>query len=91
MSRADVPDIPRPPTEEYTICTAVAPDAVFTVRTYDTGPAYAPVRAQIRLARGEDPQVSEPPAVRVADRVKSRGPRCLQAPLAGGGSWKILA
>jgi hypothetical protein len=24
--------------QEYTICTAVAPDAVFTVRTYGTGP-----------------------------------------------------
>ena len=29
--------------EEYTICTAVAPDAVFTVRTYgDTAPPYDP-------------------------------------------------
>jgi hypothetical protein len=27
---------------EYTICTAVAPDAVFTVRTYGTGPLYSP-------------------------------------------------
>jgi hypothetical protein len=31
-----------PRCEEYTICTAVAPDAVFTVRTYGTWPAYDP-------------------------------------------------
>ncbi|HET7013271.1 MAG TPA: hypothetical protein VFI65_05145 [Streptosporangiaceae bacterium] len=35
MRRAQMPDIPRTPRcEEYTICTAVAPDAVLTVRTY---------------------------------------------------------
>ena len=28
--------------EEYTICTAVAPDAVLTVRTDGTGSAYGP-------------------------------------------------
>jgi hypothetical protein len=27
---------------KYTIYTAVAPDAVFTVRTYGTGPLYSP-------------------------------------------------
>jgi hypothetical protein len=31
-----------PRREECTICTAVAPDAVFTVRTYGTGPLYGP-------------------------------------------------
>lgn len=32
-----------PRRDEYTICTAVAPDAVFTVRTYgETGPLYGP-------------------------------------------------
>jgi hypothetical protein len=31
-----------PRREEYTICTAVAPDAVFTVRTYGTGQLYNP-------------------------------------------------
>ena len=31
-----------PRREEYTICTALAPDAVFTVRTYGTGPLYGP-------------------------------------------------
>jgi len=35
MSRA-------PRREEQTICTAVAPGAVLTVRTYGTGPAYGP-------------------------------------------------
>jgi hypothetical protein len=36
----DVGDEPR--WYEYTICTAVAPDAVFTVRTYATGTLYNP-------------------------------------------------
>jgi hypothetical protein len=31
--RAQMLDAPRPSTREYTICTAVAPDAVRTVRT----------------------------------------------------------
>jgi hypothetical protein len=31
-----------PRREEYTICTAVAPDAVFTVRTYGTRQLYGP-------------------------------------------------
>ena len=31
-----------PRCEECTICTAVAPDAVFTVRRYGTGPLYGP-------------------------------------------------
>jgi hypothetical protein len=31
-----------PRCEEYPICTAVAPDAVLTVRTYCTGPLYGP-------------------------------------------------
>jgi len=32
-----------PRRDEYTICTAVAPDAVLTVRRYgDTTPAYGP-------------------------------------------------
>jgi hypothetical protein len=29
--------------QEYTICTAIAPDAVFTIRTYSTGPPYDPI------------------------------------------------
>jgi hypothetical protein len=33
-------DVPR--REKYTICTAVAPEAVFTVRTYGTAPLYSP-------------------------------------------------
>jgi hypothetical protein len=31
-----------PRCEEYTICTAVAPDAVFTFRTYGTRQLYDP-------------------------------------------------
>jgi hypothetical protein len=31
-----------PRCDEYTICKAVAPDAVFTVRTYGTEPLYNP-------------------------------------------------
>jgi hypothetical protein len=42
VRRPEVLDIPRPRCEECTICTAVAPDAVFTVRTYGTGPLYGP-------------------------------------------------
>jgi hypothetical protein len=37
MRRTDVLDGPRPRYWECTICTARAPDAVFTVRTYATG------------------------------------------------------
>src|SRR6266511_369514 len=48
-----------PRREECTICTALAPDAVFTVRTYgDTGIPYGPgLSAQIRPARRANPQV----------------------------------
>jgi hypothetical protein len=43
VNRPDVLDVPRPRREEYTICTAVAPAAVFTVRTYgDKCPLYEP-------------------------------------------------
>jgi hypothetical protein len=43
VRRPDVLDIPRPRRDEYTTCTAVAPDPVFTVRTYgDTGQVYGP-------------------------------------------------
>lgn len=38
VSRADVLDVPRPRRDECTICTAVAPDAALTVRTYGTRP-----------------------------------------------------
>jgi hypothetical protein len=34
VRRLDVLDLPRPRREEYTICAARAPEAVFTVRTY---------------------------------------------------------
>jgi hypothetical protein len=47
VNRADVLDDPRPATrdprrEECTICTALAPDAVFTVRTYATRDSLEP-------------------------------------------------
>jgi ferredoxin len=35
-------NVPHPRCVECTICTAVAPDAVFTVRTYGTRPLYDP-------------------------------------------------
>jgi hypothetical protein len=34
MSRPDVLDVPRPAPEERTICTAIPPDAVLTVRAH---------------------------------------------------------
>jgi hypothetical protein len=42
VRRADVLDLPRPRRDGHTTCTAVAHDAVFTVRTYGTGPLYGP-------------------------------------------------
>jgi len=33
-----------PRCDDQTTCTAVAPDFVFTVRTYGTGPLYGPAR-----------------------------------------------
>jgi hypothetical protein len=56
----------------------------------DTGGLRSRISAQIRLIRGENLQVSEPPAFRVADRVKSRGRRCLQAPLVSRAVGKYL-
>ncbi len=47
--------------KECTICTAIAPDAVFTVLTYGTGPACGPaISAQIRSPKAKKPRVSEP-------------------------------
>ena len=45
-----------PRCEEYTIWTAVAPDAVFTVRTYGTGPLYGP--GLVRKSAHHQPQTS---------------------------------
>ncbi len=47
-----------PRCQEYTICTAVAPDAVFTVRTYGTRQLYGPFSVQIQLRRTGNPQVT---------------------------------
>lgn len=59
--------------EKYTTCTAIAPDAVFTVRTHgDTDPAPpARISAQIRSPRPAKPQLSELRALRAAERVTS--------------------
>jgi hypothetical protein len=43
------------------------------IRTYGTGPLYEPrISAHIRSAKHENPQVSEPLAVKAADRVTSQ-------------------
>ena len=62
---------------EYTICTAVAPDAVFTVRTYgDTRPPYGPhiprISVQILAARVAKPQVTALTSRNPHDREPSR-------------------
>ncbi len=44
-----------PRCEEYTIWTAVAPDAVFTVRTYGTGPLYGPGLVRKSAAASREP------------------------------------
>ena len=69
-----------PRREDHTICTAIAPDVVFTVRTYSTGPLYNPRlgSAQIRATDGKIPQVSEPFTLQAADRVTSQGDRHLR-------------
>ncbi len=41
--------------DEYTICTAVAPDAVFTVRTYGTRPLYGPGLVADLLTVSQEP------------------------------------
>ena len=49
-------DVPRPRWEEYTTCTAVAPDAVFTVRRYgDTGQLYDPIWCADSLTNSQEP------------------------------------
>ncbi len=62
-----------PRREEYTICTAVAPDAVFTVRTYGTGPLYDPgLVRKSSLPANQNPQVSEPHTAQTAEPVTSQ-------------------
>jgi hypothetical protein len=43
-----------PRCEEYTICTAVAPEAVFTVRTYGTRQLYGP--GLVRKSSSREPR-----------------------------------
>jgi hypothetical protein len=67
-------DLPRPRREEYTICTAVAPEDVFTVRTYgDTRTHYGqapPASAQIPRRSRPNVQVRklQPAKPRNADK-----------------------
>lgn len=50
-----------PQREEYTAGAAVAPEAVFTVRTFGTGPLYSPrLSARIGPAKSKNKQVSQP-------------------------------
>ena len=50
-----------PRRKEYTICTAVAPEAVFTVRAYGTAPLYSPgFSVQTWPYSQQNQQVSEP-------------------------------
>jgi hypothetical protein len=67
-----------PRREEYTICTAVAPEDVLTLRTYgDTrthyGPA-SPASAQIPRLTGTNPQVRKLQPAKLRDADKSRVP-----------------
>jgi hypothetical protein len=62
-----------PRCQEQTICAAVAPDAVFTVRTYGTGPPYGP--GLVRNSSHRKPRNRRSPnrrAFQAADRVTSR-------------------
>jgi hypothetical protein len=54
VSRPDVLDVPR--RDEYTICTAVTPDFVFTVLTCGTSPLYGP--PLVRKSSSDEPQTS---------------------------------
>ena len=62
-----------PRREECTICTALAPEAVFTVPTYgDTPHPTTRISAQIQPPRTANPQVTEPQARRTAGHVTSQ-------------------
>jgi hypothetical protein len=54
VRRPNVLNIPRPTPLECTICTARAPDAVFTVRTYATADTIEPARL-VRASRHNAP------------------------------------
>src|ERR1022692_3094173 len=92
MSRADVLDIPRPAMRGVDdLHRRRARRRLHGPHIRHRASLRLGISAQIRSARGEKPQVSEPPAFRVADRVKSQGWRCLQAPLVSGGQLEVLA
>ena len=70
-----------PRRDECTICTAVAPDAVFTVRTYgDTSPAYGPGLARNFSDRNQR-------TGRSATRRVDQGPTV--AEVRTGNGWRI--
>jgi hypothetical protein len=57
--KTEVLDRPRPRRADHTICTAVAPELVFTVRTYATSAPYeATTSAHIRTSRPTNSQVT---------------------------------
>ena len=63
-----------PRCQEYTICTAVAPDAVFTVRTYGTRQLHGPglvcksSSAELRTSRS---QRSRQPRTRIVSQLRA--------------------
>jgi hypothetical protein len=78
MRRPQMLDLPRPRREEYTICTAVAPEDAFTVRTYgDTRTHYGqapPASAQIPRRSRPNVQVRklQPAKPRNADKSRAK-------------------
>jgi hypothetical protein len=77
MRRPQMLDLPRPRREEYTICTAVAPEDAFTVRTYgDTRTHYGqapPASAQIPRRSRPNVQVRKLQPAKPRNADKSRG------------------
>jgi hypothetical protein len=70
-----------PRREDQTTCTAVAPDFVFTVRTYGTGPLYGPAR-QASGSPGNQPlrtgvtRTGTPPPGETARQLEAPPSRC---------------
>src|SRR5437773_4737909 len=62
-----------PRCQEYTICTAVAPDAVFTVRTYGTRQLYGPglvCKSSSAEPRTSRSQRSRQPRTRIVSQLR---------------------
>ncbi|GAA1094724.1 hypothetical protein GCM10009648_37440 [Tsukamurella spumae] len=80
-----------PRVEDQTICTAVAPDAVFTVLTYATPAAYEPtISAHIRTKTSRSHQVSELHHWRSPIREPSQVHRLPLTFIAGQGGFSLL-